>query len=87
MSAASRVNPGGYYTYPQALEQFTVSDERTVQEIASALKQRGIEPVWKDWDASFDATRNHLRDASFDATRNTMRDASFDATRNIMRGA
>lgn len=54
MSAASRVNPGGYYSYPQALEQFTVSDDRTVEEIASALKAHGIEPVWKDWDGSFD---------------------------------
>ena len=54
MSAASRVNPGGYYSYPQALEQFTVSDDRTVEEIANALKAHGIEPVWKDWDGSFD---------------------------------
>jgi len=54
MSAESRVNPGGYYTYPEALEQFSVSDNRTVGEITTALKSRGIEPVWKDWDASFD---------------------------------
>ncbi len=56
MSAASRVNPGGYYTYPQALEQFTVSDDRSVEQITEALKIRGIEPVWKDWDISFDHT-------------------------------
>lgn len=54
MSAASRVNPGGYHTYPDALEQFTVSDDRTVGEIANSLRERGIEPVWKDWDAAFD---------------------------------
>lgn len=54
MSAESRVNPGGYYTYPEALEQFSVSDDRKVDEIVRALKERGIEPVWKDWDASFD---------------------------------
>ena len=42
MSAESKTEPGGYYTYPQALEQFHVSDERTAVE------------VWKDWDASFD---------------------------------
>lgn len=57
MSAESRVNPGGYYTYPEALEQFTVSDNRTVGEIVSSLKERGIEPVWKDWDWSFDEMR------------------------------
>ena len=54
MSAQSKVNPGGYYTYPQALEQFTVSDDRTAKEINRRLKELGREPVWKDWDASFD---------------------------------
>ena len=54
MSAESKVNPGGYHTYPQALEQFTVSDDRTAVEINLRLKELGREPVWKDWDASFD---------------------------------
>lgn len=58
MSAESKVNPGGYYTYPQALEQFTVSDERTAKEIGGRLKELGREPVWKDWDASFDMVRS-----------------------------
>jgi len=31
-----------------------VSDERTAVEIEKALKALGREPVWKDWDASFD---------------------------------
>lgn len=54
MSAQSKTNPGGYYTYPQALDQFTVNDERTATEIIASLKSLGREPVWKDWDASFD---------------------------------
>lgn len=54
MSAESRVNPGGYHTYPQALEQFTVSDNRKVGDIIASLKAVDREPVWKDWDASFD---------------------------------
>lgn len=54
MSAESKTEPGGYHTYPQALEQFHVSDERTAKEINAALKKIGREPVWKDWDASFD---------------------------------
>lgn len=58
MSAESKVNPGGYYTYPQALEQFSVNDERTAVEIGRRLKQLGREPVWKDWDASFDMVRS-----------------------------
>ncbi len=56
MSAESKVNPGGYYTYPQALEQFTVSDNRTAAEINTRLRSLGREPVWKDWDATFDHT-------------------------------
>ena len=54
MSAESKVNPGGYHTYPQALEQFTVSDERSAREINRRLRELGREPVWKDWDSSFD---------------------------------
>ncbi len=54
MSAESKVNPGGYYTYPEALEQFDVSDSRTAKEINERLKALGREPVWKDWDPSFD---------------------------------
>ena len=54
MSAESHVNPGGYHTYPQALEQFTVSDERKAGEVSRRLEELGLQPVWKDWDASFD---------------------------------
>ncbi len=54
MSAESKTEPGGYFTYPQALEQFEVSDGRKVAEVDAALKAHGLEPVWKDWDASFD---------------------------------
>lgn len=54
MSAGSKTEPGGYFTHPQALEQFAVSDERTAMEVCHRLKELGIEPVWKDWDSSFD---------------------------------
>ena len=54
MSAESKTDPGGYYSYPQALEQFHVSDERKTGEVAAALRALRIEPVWKDWDQSFD---------------------------------
>ncbi len=54
MSADSRTQPGGYHTYPEALDQFSVNDNRTADEIRQALLSRGITPVWKDWDASFD---------------------------------
>ncbi len=54
MSAGSKTDPGGYHTYPQSLEQFSVSDERTPAEVAEAIRRRGYEVVWKDWDKVFD---------------------------------
>lgn len=54
MSAESKTEPGGYRTFPQALEQFHVSDERTAAEMFRRLRELGREPVWKDWDAAFD---------------------------------
>lgn len=54
MSAGSKTDPGGYACYPNALEQFEVSDERTPAEVADSIRRHGYEPVWKDWDAIFD---------------------------------
>ena len=50
LSAGSKTEPGGYFTYPQALEQFHISDERTPEEVAASIRQGGYEPIWKDWD-------------------------------------
>ena len=33
-----------------ATGQFEISDERSPAEIASLLRSRGLDPVWKDWD-------------------------------------
>jgi 2-iminoacetate synthase len=33
-----------------ATGQFEISDERSPAEIAAILRDRGLEPVWKDWD-------------------------------------
>lgn len=54
MSAGSQTEPGGYVSTPDALEQFEVSDSRTPAKVAEAIRARGYEPVWKDWDAIFD---------------------------------
>ncbi len=54
MSAGSKTDPGGYEVYPQSLEQFAVSDERTPAQVASDLRSAGYEAVWKDWDKVFD---------------------------------
>ncbi|TRZ41308.1 2-iminoacetate synthase ThiH [Robertkochia solimangrovi] len=53
MSAESKTNPGGYVVAPESLEQFEISDERSVEMIADMLKQQGLEPVWKDWEGSW----------------------------------
>jgi 2-iminoacetate synthase len=39
-----------------ATGQFEISDGRSPAEVASALRERGFEPVWKDWDAGLLAT-------------------------------
>jgi 2-iminoacetate synthase len=54
MSAGSRTNPGGYATAPESLEQFAVDDGRSPAEVAASLRAHGFEPVWKDWDPTYD---------------------------------
>jgi 2-iminoacetate synthase len=54
MSAGSRTNPGGYASAPDSLEQFEVDDGRSPQEVAAFLRSQGYEPVWKDWDSTYD---------------------------------
>lgn len=54
MSAGSRVDPGGYATHLDSLEQFTISDATSPERVAADLRALGREPVWKDWDRVFD---------------------------------
>ena len=54
MSAGAKTNPGGYSSEPDSLEQFAVNDERSPAEVAAFLNSIGYQPVWKDWDASYD---------------------------------
>ena len=56
MSAGSRTNPGGYASAPESLEQFSIDDERSPAEVAAFLRTQGYEPVWKDWDATYDGS-------------------------------
>lgn len=53
-SAGSCTAPGGYSS-PEASEgeQFSVGDERTVEEVAHAIIAKGFDPVSKDWDSVF----------------------------------
>ena len=54
MSAGSKTDPGGYRTHPQALEQFSVNDERTPRQVEADIRRMGYDVVWKDWDRVFD---------------------------------
>ncbi len=38
-----------------ATVQFEISDSRSPQEVAELLRERGYEPVWKDWDTALTA--------------------------------
>ena len=51
MSAASSTEPGGYASPShKELEQFAINDSRSVEEMVMAIRTKGYEPVWKDWD-------------------------------------
>jgi len=47
-----RVEPEALGTADQAAEQFAIADPRSPAEIAAALRDRGLDPVWKDWEPS-----------------------------------
>lgn len=55
ISADSQTQPGGYAnkSAKQELEQFEIHDKRTGEEVATMLMQKGLEPVWKDWNRFF----------------------------------
>lgn len=50
MSAASKTNPGGYVVDPQSLEQFEISDERSMDQVRTVIQKAGYDAVMKDWD-------------------------------------
>jgi 2-iminoacetate synthase len=53
MSAESKTNPGGYSVEPESLEQFSISDERGVNEISEIISKNGYQAVFKDWDRDY----------------------------------
>ncbi|MBW3698600.1 2-iminoacetate synthase ThiH [Vibrio sp. T187] len=53
MSAASKTQPGGYALEEQELEQFEISDERSASLVEAMIRQRGFDPVWKDWHSGY----------------------------------
>ena len=53
MSAGSRTDPGGYTQEKEAEAQFEIADHRSPEEVAGMIREKGYEPVWKDWDQAF----------------------------------
>ncbi len=51
-SAGSRTGPGGYSAPDDTEKQFDIEDERSAAEVARAIRARGLDPVWKDWEVA-----------------------------------
>jgi 2-iminoacetate synthase len=52
-SAGSCTAPGGYSEPDTSGEQFSIGDHRTIDEVCAAIRQKGFDPVRKDWDSAF----------------------------------
>ncbi len=50
LSAGSKTDVGGYEGIDSSTPQFDISDERSVEEIVKIIKQKGYQPVFKDWE-------------------------------------
>ena len=50
LSAGSKTDVGGYEGKDSSTPQFDISDERSVEEIVKVIKQKGYQPVFKDWE-------------------------------------
>lgn len=62
MSIASRTTVGGYGGKTEATEgQFEVSDDRDVATFCKALRAKGLEPVFKNWDRVYGGSGEGVR--------------------------
>ncbi|HIJ78506.1 MAG: 2-iminoacetate synthase ThiH [Desulfobulbaceae bacterium] len=52
-SAGSCTVPGGYGNRDVTGEQFSVGDHRNIDEVSEVIRQKGFDPVRKDWDPIF----------------------------------
>ena len=53
VSAGSKTEPGGYAHPNEELEQFAINDDRPPMEVCQAIREKGFDPIWKDWDFFF----------------------------------
>ena len=62
LSAGTKTIPGGYASDLNSLEQFEISDERTPNQICQMLESLGYDPVWKDWDNSYNGWQSREKE-------------------------
>ncbi len=54
MSVASKTTVGGYSDdSEESTEQFSISDERAIPEFCDMLRAKGLDPVFKNWEAAY----------------------------------
>jgi 2-iminoacetate synthase len=63
-SAGSCTAPGGYGEPGSEGEQFAIGDQRSLDEVSRVLKEKGYDPVLKDWDVVFQNFTSTTRDAA-----------------------
>jgi 2-iminoacetate synthase len=44
--------------------QFDISDARTVDEVCAALREKGYQPVFKDWEPIFETVRQPVGESA-----------------------
>jgi 2-iminoacetate synthase len=60
MSVASKTTVGGYSDETgDSTEQFEISDERAIPAFCDMLRTKGLEPIFKNWDATYREPANY----------------------------
>jgi len=50
ISAGSKTDVGGYEGSDTSTTQFDISDSRSVKQMVEVIKQKGYQPIFKDWE-------------------------------------
>jgi 2-iminoacetate synthase len=62
MSVASKTTVGGYSDdSEESTEQFEISDERDIPTFCEMLRTKGLEPVFKNWDATYREPARYMK--------------------------
>ena len=62
MSVASKTTVGGYSEgTEESTEQFEISDERNIPDFCAMLRAKGLEPVFKNWDATYREPAEYMK--------------------------